>query len=134
MWRDWYESCFPRVLQENEVGLRAKGIRIERVLSTIAGEDAPWSPEQREKQKKSLQSHVTAPIRDLHKPDPTTGLGTSSLDGDLATNIFRRIGGTNNREHAKDAINQFIIQGAMGHRASSQFLDQRWAAPIAWIS
>ena len=59
IWKDWYKSCFARVLAENEECLRIEGFRVEEALSAIAGGGAPWTPKQELKQRKLLQKYTT---------------------------------------------------------------------------
>ena len=68
-WRDWYESCYARTLQDNEDCLRSQGFQVEEALSEIAGGDAPWNRKQVLKQKKLLQKHTTDWIKRAFAPN-----------------------------------------------------------------
>ena len=56
LWKHWYKSSFPLVLDQNEQHLRQQhGIRIDDVLLQIAGGPQPWDAQTRLKQKRLLQ-------------------------------------------------------------------------------
>ena len=51
----------------------------------------------------------------------------------MATNLFRNTGIPTSRDVAVDALVQYIKQGAISHRTSASFFNQRWATPIYYI-
>ena len=53
--------------------------------------------------------------------------------GYMATNMFRHTNKAHDNETATNAINQFIIQSAIGYPVTARFLDNRWATPVHYI-
>ena len=264
VWKEWYESCFAKTLQENEEYLRSQGFRVEVALTELSGGDAPWNQKQELRQKKFLQKHTTDWIKKsmlpnaqyrlrekIHRwcecfgnhrgwglPGPPAHMAArmirhlqelSSLVGPkvraamfrslfngwcterrfqrrwgpkntcmlscgggaedsfehycrcpctlqvlqsklhvslhpsrgisffllneyhcgirdvliasalinyacyMTTNMFRNTGRANSRDIASDAMTQFLKQGALGHRTSTNFFNERWATPMYHI-
>lgn len=70
VWREWYESSFPCVLQCNAEDLSTIGINTEEVVKEIVGERDPFDPRTRLKVRRELQSSVAKRIKLFHQPDP----------------------------------------------------------------
>lgn len=52
----------------------------------------------------------------------------------MATNNYRKRGRAPNIDRAMDAMGQYLIQSAYGHRRVGRFLDNRWSAPMRNLS
>jgi len=77
MWKQWYESSFPIVLDSNEELLRKQhDIKVEAVLLEIAARPPPWEAQVRLKQKKLLQKSVSSLLHSALRPDPKHRLRT----------------------------------------------------------
>jgi len=50
--------------------------------------------------------------------------------GYMATNKFRNTKRASDHDTARNAINQFVTQSAIGHPATARFLDNRWSTPV----